>query len=490
MNRGIADSPPTPSHALRLSAELSGGGELVVVRTAAGQICEFPLGENPYEGWRRWLRNQLRGSGQAGRRSRFRDKAGEVAQELARQMDVAELGRQLEAADSSLATTALLRVELADWELDLIPWELLALPVAEHLGGRDVCVYRAVPPKRRKVDVTPPDPPQRVLLVDSSPLSKQSVNFKDEYEAIRERLLAMKAAGLVQLDPCREADSGKLSAEMERPVRAVHLAAQGEPGQVSLRQGTEDVGFPSKPFAQIFSHRPQPVAVVLSVCDSARGTPESPAVARALAAAGVPEVLGMYSVITPQAALEFFKSLYEALGRCSDMVTAYAKAVAELREDDFPNCGFWSVPVLYSRDNVIPFPATRGDPKRAYQQIAHEVAQLHADLADLRPEESWNENAWRRETMDLRIGADDTRLELQQLITLIQPEARSGSKWAEDVGRAALAGLHAFNGIVTYASHPLPGGGSVPGFDQCKAELVAVLEELHEAISARLAFCR
>jgi hypothetical protein len=379
---------------------------------------------------------------------------------------------------------------LADWELDVIPWELLALPVAEHLGGRDVCVYRAVPPKRRQVAVTAPDPPQRVLLVDSSPLSKQSVNFEDEDEAIRERLQPMEDAGLLRLDPCSEADSGKLGAAMKRPVRAVHIAAQGEPGQVSLRQGSEDVGFPSKPFAQIFSHRPQPVAVMLSVCDSARGTQESPAVARALAAVGVPEVLGMYSVITPQAALDFFKSLYEALGRCSDMVTAYAEAVAGLREGDYPSCGFWSVPVLYSRDNVIPFPATYGDPKRAYQRIAREVARLRAELADLRPEESWNDDTWRRETMDLRIGADDTRAELEQLITLIQPEARSGSKWADDVSRAAAKGLRAFEGILAHASHPLPDGGSVRRFDACKADLEAALRNLHEALSARLAFSR
>src|SRR5258706_7772012 len=103
MNRGIADSPLTPGRALSLSAELS-GGELVVVRTAAGQICEFPLGENPYEDWRRCLRNQLKGSGQAGKRSKFRDKADEVAHELARQMDVAELSQQLEAVGQEPAT--------------------------------------------------------------------------------------------------------------------------------------------------------------------------------------------------------------------------------------------------------------------------------------------------------------------------------------------------------------------------------------------------
>lgn len=505
-NTRMSESPPVPGHALSLRAELSGGGNLVALGTAAGQICEFPFDEGPYREWQLYLRHHLIGSNRAGKRSKFRDRARGLAEELAHPVDLAELCRQLEAADPSPGTdpspatapgkatalepasTALVRIELVDWELDVIPWELLALPVADQLGGRDTCVYRAVPAKEEKV--TPPDPPQRVLLVDSSPLSKQSVNFTDEDEAIRERLRAMEDAGLVDLEPCDKADSHKLGAAMERPVRAVHVAAQGEAGQVFLRQGTEHVGFASRPFAQILGQEPQPVVVILSVCHSAQGTPDSAAVARAVAETGVPEVLGMYSVITPQAALEFFKSLYEALGRCSDMVTAYAKAVIGLREATFPNCGFWSVPVLYSRDNVIPFPATYGDPKKAYQRIAHEVAQLRAELAHLRPEESWNENTWRRETIDLRIGADDTRLELQQLITLTQPEARSGSKWADDVGHAACNGLRAFDGILAHASHPLPGGGSVRRFDVCKADLEAALRKLQEALSARLAFSR
>jgi hypothetical protein len=171
------------------------------------------------------------------------------------------------------------------------------------------------------------------------------------------------------------------------------------------------------------------------------------------------------------------------------MATAYATAVAALRGDTYPNCGFWSVPVLYSRNNVIPFPATFGDPKGAYQRAVYEVAQLLAELSGLRPEASWNENRWRKETMRLRVSADDVRLELRQLIDFVRPETRSGSKWAEDVGRSAHDGLRAFDEIVAHATNPLPGGGSVHEFDTSKAELAAALGELHEAISARLQFC-
>ena len=379
------------------------------------------------------------------------------------------------------------RVELAQQKLDFIPWELLTLPVARLLGDRDVCVYRAVGARRRQA--TPPDPPQRVLLVDSSPLSKQSVNFSPEHDSIRRQLGDMEHVGLVRLDACRDADPGRLTAAMGRPARAVHLAAQGEVGTVHLRQGTEDAEYLGKPFAQFFSREPQPVAVILAVCDPVPGTEEEPGVARAVADTGVAEVLGMYSAITPQAALEFFTRLYQVLGRCSDMATAYAEAVAALRGDTYPNCGFWSVPVLYSRDNVIPFPGTLGDPRGSYRRIAGQVKRLQKELSGLRPEESWSENLWREQTMNLRAEAGDRRQQLEQLIELVQPEARSGSKWAADVSRTARTGLRALDGVMTHAAPMRPDSISVHKFAESKTELATVLEKLDEAISARLEVC-
>ena len=476
---------------VHLHAQLQ-AGNTVALRAGATDIAEFPHDEATREQWQNWhmsLGNQIYGSDLEGKQAEFRDRIDTLTRKLAELVDVGELGRRVDATCVGLSATAFLRVELPDRELDMIPWELLALPVASQAGGREVCVYRSVRARARKrAMTTPPDPPQRVLLADSAPLSMQSVNFAQEEGAIQEGLGAMEDAGLVYLEPCEDADFLKLKVALNRPARAVHITAHGKAARVFLREGTEAHELTSKAFAQMLGRQPQPVVAILSVCDSARGTPRAPGAARAVAETGVAEVLGMYSAITPQAALEFFQNLYEALGRCWCMVSAYAEAVAALRDDSYPNCGFWSVPVLYSRDNVIPFPATHSDPQGSYQRIAYDVAQLYAVISGLRPEESWNENTWRRRTMMLRVKADGLREELAELIELVRPEARSGSKWAEDVGRAAAVGLRAFDGVVAHATHPRPGHGSAGEFAEDKTELATALEELHEAISARLQF--
>lgn len=198
----------------------------------------------------------------------------------------------------------------------------------------------------------------------------------------------------------------------------------------------------------------------------------------------------MYSVITPEVAKEFFTILYRALGRCDDMVTAYAAAVTALQADTFPNCGFWSVPVLYSHDNVIPFPGRYGDPNGAYQRIADQVRRLHTEVTRLQPEEGWSQTTWRMETMRLRVGASDRRHQLHQLIELVQREVSAGSKWAADVSRAARTGVSALDRVVARATNPPPGTGAVTMFAESKTQLTSALEELDEAISARLRFSR
>jgi len=488
MTSTISDQLAAADHTVRLSAELRPASNQVVVQTAGGPIAEFLFEEDLFRQWQQSLRHQIHGSRRAERESEFVDRAEAMAEKLAVLVGAAELARLVAAVDADPSGTVFLRVELARPELDIIPWELLALPIASRAGARDVCVYRAVRARRRQA--TPPDPPQRVLLVDSSPLTKQSVNFALERDSIQHELVVMWRAGLVYPDPCPDADPGKLTAALARPTRAVHVAAQGDLGGVRLRQGTKDIKYPGEQFAQFFSQEPQPVAVILSVCDSVPAPPQAPGVARALAEAGVAEVLGMYSVITPGAALEFFTRLYRALGRCSDMATAYAAAVAALRADTYPNRGFWSVPVLYSYDNVIPFPGTQGDPRGSYRRIAGQVERFRAELSGLVPKEFWSENTWRLETMKLRIDADDRRQQLVQLIGLVRPEARSGSKWAAEVSRNAHVGLRALDGVVARVTNPRPGASAVDRFAESKAELTAALDDLHEAISARLLFSR
>lgn len=472
-----------------LQGGLSADGERVTVRAGDELVAEFPFDAEPYENWKLWLGNQVSGRRQAEREPEFQVKVDEVTRRLADQVDVAGLTRLAAAAvaeDTAAEDTVFIRVELARRELDIVPWELLAPAVASELGNRPVCVYRAARPRAGRV--TPPLPPQRALLVDTSPLSMQSVSPAMEQEAIQSRLRGLEQAGLVSLDRCDDADTFKLGAALQRPARAVHVIMHGEDGQVVLRQGDQHVRNMSRAFAQVFRSEPRPAAITLSVCSSVPGTDEEPGVARALAEVGVRQVIGMYSYITPQAALAFFTALYEALGHCADTAGAYAAAVAALRADTYPNHGFWSVPVLYSHDNVIPFPGSFGDPQGAYRRILGKIASLEQELAGLRPEVAWSANTWHAKTMWFCVTADDDRADMAELIELVRPEEKSGSKWAADVIRAARRGIDALSNVVAVAESAAGGGGSVQDFAAGKDALTTALAELHMYLFARQRF--
>jgi hypothetical protein len=495
-----SESPSAADRTVRLSAELRPADSLIVVTAQDELVAEFRYDDeqkNAFQDWPSWLRNKLLLTAQPARREAdYQRGIEDMAKRLAVLAGASELARLVTTADPDPSATTFLRVELRQQELDIIPWELLARSVEIQASGRPVCVYRTVRGRKQR-RVTPPDPPQRILLADSSPMSEQSVNFAKERESIQHELRGMRLAGLVDSDrPCSDADPRALDTALAGPVRAVHLAAHGNAGEVHLRQGKKTIRYPGETFAEFFEREPVPAAVILSVCDSVPGppselgVPEAPGVARALAEAGIAEVIGMYTAITPAAAKEFFTTLYRALGQCADMATAYAAAVTALQTDIFPDYGFWSVPVLYSYDNVIPFPSTFGDRNGAYQRIADQVRRFHTELSRLQPDEGWSETTWRMATMELRIGASDRQHQLDQLLDLVQLEVRAGSKWAADVSRAARAGVSALHGVVARATNPPPGASAVNMFAESKTQLTSVLEELDEAISARLRFAR
>jgi hypothetical protein len=502
MTSKTSEPPPAADRTVHISAELRPADSLVVVSAQDEPVAEFRYDAEQAKAFRThplWLRNKLLPASRRARREyEYQRGIEDMTRRLSTLAATSELTGLVAAVDAEPSATTFIRVEVRQPELDVIPWELLA-PL---FGGRRVCVYRTVRGRKQR-DVTAPDPPQRVLLADSSPLSDQSANFAQERESIQRELTAMRKAGLVNSDhPCSDADPSMLAAALTGPVRTVHLAAHGTVGNIRLRQGKKAIDYSGETFAEFFDREPVPTAVILSVCDSVpaplgppdmSGTPgfsETPGVARALAEAGIAEVIGMYSAITPEAAKEFFTSLYRMLARCTDMVTAYATAVTALQKDTFPNYGFWSVPILYSYDNVIPFPGTRGDPHGSYERIAGHVKCFHKELSLLQPQEGWSETTWRTRTMRLRVGASDRQHQLHQLIDLVQHEIRAGSKWAADVSRAARTGVSALDRVVARATNPQPGTDAVTMFTESKTQLTSVLEELDEAISARLEFSR
>jgi CHAT domain len=471
---------------VNLRVQLRGADNTVAVLAESGEPFCSPFKELDFSKWNLWLYDQVYGVDKPGKQSEIRDATEESAERLARVVDMGKLLQQIESNDTVVSQVAFVRIEVVDKELDNVPWELLTLPLEKNLNGRQICVYRAI--GNSVQPTTPSDPPQLVLLADSAPLSLPSVNFSLESQSIHHRLAALAAAGLVQVQPCDNAHYTRLHDALEAPMRAVHVAAHGTAGTVYLREGTQHTPVDSRVFAEFFKQTTRPAAVMLSICDSARGTPTNPGVIRTIAEAGVPAVLGMYSSITAEAALLFFDSLYQALGECLELPVAYAEAIAAMRATSYPNSSLWSVPVLCSQQNVIPFPRTLGDPGDSYRQLAEELSEFEAEVRSIQPGEGWNIDKWRLETMDLRQDRGRLAHSLEVLIGLVRRESRAGSKWADDVNRTAQAGMAAFRRMVEYADRAVAGTNSTTGFKKCRDELLVALARLHQAVVARLRF--
>ena len=156
MTSTISDPSAAADRTVRLSAELLPAEKLVVVRTATGPIAKFPYVEDPYRQWQMSLRHQVHGSQRAVREAEFLVRTANMAEQLAVLVDAARLAQLVVTIEADPSATVFLRVELARRELDIIPWELLALPVASHARGREVCVYRSVRARTRKRSMTPP----------------------------------------------------------------------------------------------------------------------------------------------------------------------------------------------------------------------------------------------------------------------------------------------------------------------------------------------
>jgi CHAT domain len=487
VNDRAGDTPSGAHSTLRLRAELRAkDNNTVMLESETGTVFAVAYEQLTFEDWAEYLRNQAYRSERFGKQSQFRDRTHAIAQQLVTEASVDHLCERIADAPGNPATV-LLQIEIVDRELDNIPWEVLAHPIAQRLSHRRVCVYRTV--GREVTETAPPSPPVRVLPVDSAPLSLPTVNFSQEAEAISCGLQAMENAGLIYVDPrYKNVNYRQMHDAVSQPARTIHIAAHGKPGELYLKEGRSHLRIESKPFAEMLLQKAPPAVIVLSICDSSRGTLETPAVARAVADAGVGSVLGMWSAITELAALAFFTRLYQALGSCCSIVTAYARAVAALRATAYPDSGFWSVPVLYSQDNVIPFPRTMSDPGHRYERLAHNLSELKSEVLAVQPRDGWIAEKWRHQTMDLRL--DERRLcrGLEELIEIVHPEYRNGSKWAEGVRRTAQDCLWNFKQVVKEADKAVAGNGSASEFCDSQDKLLGALRKLEQAISVRLQF--
>ncbi|MER7362683.1 CHAT domain-containing protein [Nonomuraea wenchangensis] len=470
-----------PGPIVGLRAALRDHGRSIAVSLEGGRAVETSHESGAFDTWCSFLSNQRDRT--ESKRSDFVERSRKEAANMAAITPLDDVCAGIASLPPAPALV-LLRVELSDRALDKLPWELLSLALEDRLAGRRVCVFRTVTGMRRR-EKAAPALPARILLAETSPMTIQSTNAAPEFAAAQQNLGHLVISEQLQPGDARASDAFRLRDAMSTTYRLIHLTAHGEPGQVIFGEGREAQRVPGKTVAEWFNEQQADTVALLSICMSVIGTADQPSAARAIAEAGIPAVLGMYGDITQQAAETFFDALYKSLGRNEDMLTAYADAILALRESSYPNCGFWSVPVLYSKDNVIPFPRRPGIPDDAYSEYIELLVEHAAEIAEVAPKESWKQVTWTVETMGLRMETRRRlRAGLQKLITAVEPAARVRWRWARDVDRAARSALTGLDLLIEAAEPTAPGAQAVARFDEDRKALLDDLRNLHRTLSA------
>ncbi len=271
------------------------------------------------------------------------------------------VGRTIEdAASAAYAAGGTLAIAVAaDGELGELPWETLILPghdqpLALHPATR---VYRTQ--GYADADATPTPGPLRIVAALACPDSLvdyervlagllDSVEPARKYHGARVRVLTEGTAAVIQ-----EA--------LTEPCHVLHLSCHARPGALLLADGAEV----TPEFAAAVGSRVG--MVVLSgvwTAHTAPGIEALSAIARALLAAGVAQVLVMSAPATDRYATALFASVYRDLALASVpealAALAHARRDGERRRlDEVARTGRavpaqWATPTLYHRGRPGP----------------------------------------------------------------------------------------------------------------------------------------
>lgn len=263
----------------------------------------------------------------------------------------------------------LLELSTNSSELDSLPWELLGGHEAGGPYDSSLVIWRYIQHRR-----LPAWPKGKILLVSASPPEKRiSPNVDGEFRDIRKQVQQLNRRDIQVEPPLLHSTILEFEARLFqiRP-NVLHMAMHGDPNSMYFEQAvlreqesseepipdytTSEREVPYDHLAARISDANSVLTTVLSVCYSASRDPGGTSFARQLVEAGVPSAIGMAHSVTPAASGEFCHVLYRELCNGRPIADAYGSAIVALRRmPTYDEC-FWSVPMLYGSDNVIPLP--------------------------------------------------------------------------------------------------------------------------------------
>ncbi len=258
-----------------------------------------------------------------------------------------------------------LRLRIEAPELAALPWEYLYDPS----DGDYVCLSTDTPVVRYLELDRPPEPvavqpPLSILGMIVSPSDRVALDVQHEKERVEAATTALRAAGLLKLTWLEGSTWRDLQKAMRQgPFHIFHFVGHGgfdsasREGVVALADGAGQTALlTATQLGRLLADHQSLRLVVLNSCLGAKGsgTDIFSSTASILVRRGVPAVIAMQYEISDDAAVEFARSLYEAL---ADEMPVDA-AVAEARKAislSVTNTVEWGTPVLYMRspDGVL-----------------------------------------------------------------------------------------------------------------------------------------
>jgi CHAT domain len=254
-----------------------------------------------------------------------------------------------------------LRLRIEDPALAALPWEYLYDPSE----GEYVCLQSDTPLVRYLELEQPAEPlviqpPLSVLGVVASPSDRPPLDVQREIQRVEAATASLRDTGLLRLTWLETPTWRSLQRAMRHgPYHVFHFvghggfdATQGE-GVVAFADddGTSALLTATQLGRLLADHRPLRLAV-LNSCLGARGSGRDvfSSTASILVRRGVPAVIAMQYEISDRAAIEFARSLYEAVADGTPVDAAVAEARKAI---SFASAGSveWGTPVLHMRSS-------------------------------------------------------------------------------------------------------------------------------------------
>lgn len=256
-----------------------------------------------------------------------------------------------------------LKLRLEPPELLVLPWEFLYDSVNEEYCALSekisITRFLILPHTVKPLEV---EPPLKILMVVSNPLSVAPLEGKAEEQRIVSALKKLSQNKMVELHILESATPASLRAALQKEYHVLHYIGHGalEAGGEGVLILEDEFDSASRIGADRLALMLKPTSirlVVLNGCETGAASRQDYFLGMApkLVHAGIPAVIAMQQNIPDASAVVFSEEFYAALAKCYQVDAALAAARQALVQSPPYEHLTWGIPILFMRapDGVL-----------------------------------------------------------------------------------------------------------------------------------------